>query len=255
MSRGSFKDHFSGHAALYSQYRPDYPADLYAFLARQTPAHHTAWDCATGSGQAAMALTGHFEQVIATDASASQLENASQNGKVDYRVSPAEASGLDEGSVDLITVAQALHWFDLQAFYAEVERVLKPGGVLAIWSYNLLRCSPEIDALLYHYYSEIVGPYWPPERIHIENGYRNLPFPYAEESSPDFAMIAEWSLEQLLGYLGTWSATQRYTKEIGADPIALIRNEITRLWGDTPHRTITWPLNLRWGRKNASAVI
>jgi len=246
----SFKDHFSGHSDLYSQYRPAYPTTLYRFLAGRTPGHDLAWDCATGNGQAARGLAEYFDRVIATDASAEQIDQATAAQGVEYRVAPAEQSGLADNSVDLVTVAQALHWFDLERFYEEVTRVLKPQGVLAVWSYSFLECQPEIDELLFHYYSDIVGPFWPPERVHIEKGYRELPFPYEEEAAPELAMQTDWKLEQLLGYLQTWSATQRYIREHGDDPTDLIKRRLAELWGPAETRyTIRWPLTLRWGRK------
>jgi SAM-dependent methyltransferase len=251
----TFKDHFSGHAALYSCYRPSYPQALYAFLAEQTPAPTLVWDCATGNGQAAVALADHFERVVATDASAEQVKSAASHPRVDYRVAPAEASGLDDESVDLISVAQALHWFDHDAFFNEVSRVLRPGGLIAVWSYNLLRCTPAIDRLLYRYYSEIVGPFWPPERVHIENGYSDLPFPFDELPHPEFAMTTEWSLNQLLGYLATWSATRRYIAENDSDPLKPIEEELAGLWGEPQQqRNIEWPLTLRLGRKSGAVV-
>lgn len=245
-----FKDHFSGHSELYSRYRPVYPAALYRFLADQAPSKALALDCATGSGQAAFGLAPLFRHVIATDASAAQLEKAEPAANIEYRVAPAEQSGLEDSSVDLITVAQALHWFDGERFYAEAERVLKPGGVLAVWCYGLLYCESAIEAQISYLYRDIVGPYWPPERIHIEQGYHDLPFPFKEQSSPEFYMTAEWDLQQLLGYLRTWSAVQRYTREKGHDPLDLVEQELAELWGDPlHHRPIRWPLSLRWGYK------
>lgn len=245
-----FKDHFSGHSMLYSRYRPTYPAALYRFLAEASPSRTLAWDCATGSGQAALGLAAHFERVIATDASAAQLKQAVPHQRVDYLVAPAERAPLGADSADLVTVAQALHWFDLDGFYREVRRVLKPGGVLAVWSYNLLECERAIDEVLSAFYAETVDPWWPPERVHIEQGYRDLPFPFIEEKNPAFAMQAEWSLPQLLGYLRTWSAVQRYQAERGSDPVTLIEPELAALWGDPEQRrTIRWPLSLRWGRR------
>ncbi|MCP4377042.1 MAG: class I SAM-dependent methyltransferase, partial [bacterium] len=208
-----FKDHFSDQSGDYLRYRPSYPGALFAFLAEIPPMQHRAWDCATGSGQAAHGLSTHFERVIATDASAAQIDSAVPAANVHYRVAPAEASGLPDRSVDLVTVAQALHWLDLERFYGEVRRVLKPGGLLAVWSYNLLRTDPAIDAEVDAFYSHTVGPYWPPERRLVESGYRDLPFPFPELDTPPFAMTARWRLEQLLGYLGTWSATKRYRGE------------------------------------------
>lgn len=244
-----FKDHFSGHSGLYSRYRPSYPVAMYRFLSECAPARLLAWDCATGNGQAAFGLAEYFEKVIATDASAAQLGQAAPHPRVEYRVATAEQVPLADHSVDLITVAQALHWFDLEGFYREVRRVLKPQGVLAVWSYNLLQCEAAIDALLNRFYAETVGPWWPPERVHIEQGYRALPFPFDEKQSPVFAMQTCWNLEQLLGYLRTWSAVQRYRKEWGLDPVTLIETELATLWGDPEQtRIIRWPLTLRWGR-------
>lgn len=243
-----FKDHFSGHSALYSQYRPDYPPELYRFLAEQSPSRELAWDCATGNGQAALGLATHFKHVIATDASSAQLEQTVHHPRVEYCEAQAEEAPLADHSVDLVTVAQALHWFDIDRFYREVRRVLKPGGVLAVWSYSFLHCEPAIDTILNYYYRDIVGPYWPAERIHIENGYRDLPFPFEEPIAPEFAMHAQWNLSHLLGYLGTWSATQRYHKENGLDPVMLIEQQLATAWGPADAtRLIHWPLSLRWG--------
>lgn len=246
----TFKDHFSGHSGLYSRYRPYYPEALYRFLADAAPSRGLAWDCATGSGQAALGLSHYFDGVIATDASAAQLEKAAAAENIVYRLAPAEASGLDDNSIDLVTVAQALHWFDIDAFYEEAGRVLRPTGILAVWNYNMLQCEPAIDALLEHFYSEIVGPWWPPERTLIENDYKALPFPFVEQPSPDFAMHSKWDLNQLLGYLRTWSAVQRYFRDKGSDPVTLIEGELSRLWGPAEtKRPIHWPLALRWSRK------
>ncbi len=179
-----FKDHFSDQSGDYLRYRPSYPDALFAYLAEISPTRHLAWDCATGSGQAAQGLSAHFEKVIATDASAAQIDSAIPTANVHYRVASAESSGLPDHSVDLVTVAQALHWLDLERFYDEVRRVLKPGGLLAVWSYNLLRTDSAIDAQVDAFYSRTVGPYWPPERRWIENGYRDLPFPFPEMAPP-----------------------------------------------------------------------
>lgn len=247
----SFKDHFSGHAADYSRFRPDYPAELFAWLAAQTPARERAWDCATGSGQAACGLAPHFAEVIATDASAPQVENARPCRGVRYAVASAEASGLVDATIDLITVAQALHWFDLPRFYAEVSRVLRPGGVIAVWTYNLFRLDPAIDALVDRFYSETVGDYWPFERRLVEGGYRDLPFPFAAvEPVPEFRMQSAWSLDHLTGYLGTWSAVRRYREAKGVDPVAELRPALAAVWGDAEReRAVQWPLALRVGRR------
>lgn len=246
----AFKDHFSSHAADYARYRPHYPAELYAALAARCEDHALAWDCGTGNGQAAVGLAAHFDRVVATDASAEQIAQAEPHPRVTYHVAPAPRSPLAGASADLVTVAQAIHWFDVDAFYAEVRRVLKPGGALAVWTYGLQRVAPEIDPLLDRFYRAIVGPYWPPERRHVDAAYRTLPFPFAEESLPVPPMTMDWTLDELLGYLGTWSASQRYLRATGEDPVAQIREDVAAAWGEPgAARRVTWPLYIRLGRK------
>lgn len=250
-----FTDHFSSVSGNYADFRPRYPAALFDWLAGIAPSRALAWDCAAGSGQASVDLVERFDRVIATDASRAQIEGAIAHPRIDYRVATAQDSGLSDAAVDLVTVAQALHWFDLEAFYAEVRRVLKPGGVLAVWTYGVHSVGDadidarSIDNIVSDFYSEIVGPYWPPERRHVEAGYRDLPFPFAELEPPAFAMMADWSLTQLLGYLRSWSATGRYIKEVGVDPVIALAERLAPLWGsaDTA-RAIRWPLALRAGR-------
>lgn len=246
----TFQDHFAPVAGAYADYRPTYPAGLFEWLANQVPGRRLAWDCACGSGQASVDLARHFDQVWATDASAAQLRDARPDPRVAYHEAPAEASGLADATVDLVTVAQALHWFDRPRFYAEARRVLKPGGVLAVWTYGVQRLdTPAIDALVQHFYRETVGPYWPPERAWVESGYQQLEFPFAEWPAPAFAMTADWSLSQLLGYFASWSATGRYRQATGEDPVAGLAERLTPVWGDPAHpRTVTWPLAVRVGR-------
>ena len=246
----SFKDHFSRQATDYAKFRPQYPHALFEFIAAQAPNDELALDCATGNGQAAVALAEFFREVIGIDASAAQIESAQPNDRVEYRVAPAEATGLEAHSCDAMTVAQALHWFDLEAFYAEARRVLKPGGVLAVWAYNYLRISPEVEAVLRHFHDEVVGPYWPPERQTVGRGYLDLPFPFEEIESPPFRIEAQWTLEHLLGYLGTWSATHRFMAAQGKDPVDLIAEDLARAWGNASEpRLVSWPLTTRIGRQ------
>lgn len=255
MEPADFADHFSGHADEYARYRPTYPPALFAYVADRCAAHDLAWDCATGNGQAAIGLAEHFAHVIATDASAEQIAAASPHPRVTYTVARARESPLDTATADLVTVAQALHWIDPDPFYAEVQRVLKPEGLFAAWSYGLFHlvstdpAADAVDALIKTFYRERVGPYWPPERRHIEAEYQSLPFPFDECATPDFTLTMEWSLEEVLGYLRTWSATKRYLQDRGQDPVAAMAPDFTRAWGDpATSRTMQWPLSLRIGR-------
>ncbi|MCG8433115.1 MAG: class I SAM-dependent methyltransferase, partial [Gammaproteobacteria bacterium] len=193
---GEFKDHFSGHARDYALYRPDYPGALYQFLLEETSGNACAWDCGTGNGQVACALQPHFKKVIATDASIEQISAASRKDGIEYRVCLAESSGIKESSVDLITVAQALHWFDFDAFYSEAKRVLKPSGVIAVWTYGLHQISNDVDPISERFYKDIVGEFWPPERRFVEEGYSSIPFPFDELSVPGFEMSVNWDFHQ-----------------------------------------------------------
>jgi ubiquinone/menaquinone biosynthesis C-methylase UbiE len=246
----TFKDHFSSESPNYARFRPRYRRELFTYLARLAPGHRLAWDCATGNGQAAIPLSEFFDRVIATDASEEQIGSAIPATRIEYRVAKAEETGLEATSCDLITVAQALHWFDLPAFYAEAKRVLKPEGVLAVWSYNLLRIDPAVDAVVNHFYAETVGPFWPAERKIVENGYRRLPFPFDEINTPEFSMTAEWSVDTLFGYLRTWSASKRYQQTLGQDPVTLIEDELRDAWPDSEKPIhVRWPLAIRVGRR------
>lgn len=250
----AFKDHFSGHAGLYREARPVYPAELFAWLAQQAPDRERAWDCGCGNGQATAALADHFAHVTGTDPSANQLAAAQSRPNIDYRVEPAEACSLERSSVSLVTVAQALHWFDHAPFNAEVRRVLKPGGVFAAWAYADLSCGDAaVDRIKDRLYDDLTGPYWPPERAHVEAGYRTLPFPLVEIDAPAFAMVAHWSAEHLLAYFRSWSATQRYIAANDADPVALIEPELRAAWGDpAQRRAVRWQFHLRVGRKDSA---
>lgn len=246
----SFKDHFSKQADDYAKYRPVYPRELFEYLAGLAPGRELAWDCGTGNGQAALGLVEFFDRVIATDPSEAQIRNAEAHPKVDYGVAPAEATGIASGSVDLITVAQALHWFDHDRFAKEVRRVLKPGGVLAAWCYGLNEIAPEIDPIVRHYYSEVVGPYWPPERRFIDERYASIPFALPEFPAPEFAIRADWKLDEFIGYLNTWSATRRFCQAEGRDPLPALRAELAAAWGpDAAPRRVRWPVYLRVGRR------
>lgn len=252
MSEGpspSFKDHFSGHASGYARARPTYPESLFDFLASLPAERGTVWECGAGSGQASLPLAARFAAVIATDASAAQVAKARRAPGVLYAAAAAERAPLRDASVDLVAVAQALHWFDLPAFAAEAARVAKPGAVLAAWCYGNCQVTPEFDRAYFRLYEGIVGPYWPPERVHVEDGYRSLDLPFPALPAPGFVLEADWDLPELMDYFGTWSAVQYYRKAKGEDPLALVREEMATAWGDPrARRRVRWPLSLRLAR-------
>jgi len=247
----AFHDHFSGVANRYASFRPHYPPELFDYLAALAPRESLVWDCACGNGQATLDLANRFTRLVATDASREQIGAAKPHPKIDYRTAPADQSGLPDNSVGLITVAQALHWFDLERFYAEARRVLQPDGVLAVWAYGINMVENEaINQLVQDFYGNVVGPFWPPERKLVEEGYRTIPFPFTEIMPPAFRMEAWWTLEQLLGYFSTWSATNRFIKTTGRNPLEPLSAKLSQVWGDANlQRLVVWPLSVRVGRK------
>jgi ubiquinone/menaquinone biosynthesis C-methylase UbiE len=245
----NFKDYFSGHASNYEQYRPSYPQSLFQFLRSITPQADQALDVATGNGQAAIGLSAYFSKVTGIDASSMQIMNARSGPNISYRVASAENTGCESSSCDIVTVAQALHWFDLEHFYAEVKRILKPGGLFAAWCYVSCTVNEEIDHYLNDYYHNIVGDYWPPERVHVEAGYADLPFPFAQIEMPEFEIRSEMTLKNLIGYLGTWSSTVRYQNAKGENPLIPLYDKISPIWGDDHNlHTVRWPILARAGR-------
>ncbi len=245
----SFADHFSGVSAAYAAFRPRYPDALFDFLADAAPACDDAWDAGTGSGQAAVGLARHFKHVIATDASSSQIEHATPDPRIQYHVGPAESCDLADASVDLVTAAQALHWFDRPRFWAEAQRVLRPHGVIAVWTYVMLQIAPPIDEIVLHFYRDVVGPYWPPERRITEERYRTIEFPFAEFAAPDFVIEQTVTLDELAGYVRTWSATRAYLKRHGEDPVERLVAELGPVWGDPQQSRLgRWPVAMRVGR-------
>jgi len=241
----AFKDLFSPQAADYARFRPVYPPELFAWLAEQAPANGVAVDVGTGNGQAAVALARHFERVIGVEPSDEQRANAAPAPNVEYRRGTAEATGVDAAGADLLTVAQAFHWFKHDAFFAEVRRVVRPGGCLAFWCYGLTKISPAIDAAIHVYYEDLLGPYWEPERKLVEQGYRGIAVPFVELATPPFAMHLRWSLDHLLGYLGTWSPRKKFLAERGTDALELALPQLREAWGNVGERAVSWPLSLR----------
>jgi SAM-dependent methyltransferase len=244
----TFKDHFSASAAGYAAHRPRYPDALVDFLAEQAPGHELALDVGCGTGQLSVLLARRFRRVIATDASARQIEEAEPHPGVEYRITPAERSGLEGDSADLVTVAQAAHWFELSSFYEEVRRILRPGGIIALVTYGILTVDRELDPLILGFYRDVVGPYWPPERRHVEEGYRSLPFPFAELAAPALAIEVSWSRDAFFGYVDTWSAVRAAEKELGRVPVEGFKRALFAAWPADEHRIVRFPLSLRVGR-------
>lgn len=241
-------DHFSRQTAAYRAFRPRYPAALFDWLRTLTPTAHLAWDCGCGTGQASADLAQRFARVLATDLSAAQLAAAPTTAGVSYAAARADAAPLAGARVDLTTVAQALHWFDLDAFYAEVRRVTRPGGALACWSYG--RCAlaeTGLDGSFQAFYDEVAGPHWPAERHHVETGYRDLAFPFARIAPPAFALRVEWTLQDVLGYVASWSASVRFEQATGR----VAAEELASRWRheDLSRRVgVRWPLTILAGR-------
>lgn len=242
-------DHFSRQAPDYAKYRPGYPEALFSWLADRAPAHELAWDVGCGSGQAAVPLARHFRRVVATDLSIAQIGQAKRHSQVEYRAAPCDRSGLPDASCDLITVAQAIHWFDFDKFYAEVRRVLKPGGLLAAWTYTLLQGEPAVNAAIEAFYAEVLTPWWPPQRRWVELGYVGMPFPFtAVAPTPTFEIRLRWTLADLVNYIGTWSAVQRCLAETGQDPTHELFSRLRLHWGEpAAEREIIWPIALLAG--------
>ena len=244
------KDNFSHQAASYARYRPVYPPALIGYLATLAPGRQAAWDCATGNGQVALALAEYFEAVLATDMSAQQLQHARPHPRIRYAQERAEACSAADQSFDLITVAQAVHWFDFAPFFAEVRRVLRPGGILALIGYSLFTANDaRVDAVVRHFYADLTGPYWDAERRHIDAGYRTIPFPLEEIAMPDFFMEFDWTVDDVLGYFSSWSAVQHYIRKNGQNPVELIEPSLREAWGGVGIRKINSQLLLKAGRK------
>jgi SAM-dependent methyltransferase len=243
-------DYFSPLARRYALFRPAYPEELFDWLAALAPRRRLAWEAGAGSGQATRGLAARFERVVATDSSAAQLREAPELPDVEYRVTAAESSGLEPACADLVAAAQALHWFDIPRFWEEARRVLSPRGAIAVWTYGNARLgNPVLDRQFGRFREEVVGAWWPPQRALVEDRYRSLDFPFAEIAAPPFRMEASLTLDELLGYVETWSAVTRYRAGAGGDPLALLRSALAPGWGAREQRrSVTWPLSVRAGR-------
>jgi SAM-dependent methyltransferase len=244
-----FKDLFAGRAPDYARFRPTYSPALFAWLAAEAPARDCAVDVGAGSGQASVPLAEHFTRVLALEPSGGQLGNAQPHPRVEYRQAPAEALGLEDACADLLVSGQAFHWFKQEPFFAEVHRVLRPGGLLALWCYGLMAITPALDALVLELYRDRLGPYWESERKLVEEGYSQVHVPFTELPAPPFAMSLRWSFEHLVGYLGTWSSLTRYRELHGTDPLEELFPQLEAAWGGAGEREVAWPLAVRAFRR------
>ena len=242
------KNWFEGGGRAYARFRPEYPADLSRFLAGIAPATDFAVDVGCGNGQLTEQLAQHFSRVLGLDPSADQIANAPLSSKSSYACASAERIPVDDGFASLITAAQAAHWFDLPRFYREVRRIAAPNAALCLVSYGVLRLEDELNERFSCFYRKEIGAFWPAERKLVDNGYRDLSFPFAERTVPEMAIRKEWTLDELLGYISTWSAVLR-VREAGQEEILrAFASELTKLWGDlSRRRTVLWPLNMRLG--------
>lgn len=245
----NYIDHFGNKSENYLNYRPNYPDELYQYLSSLVVEHDLAWDCGTGNGQAAVKLANYFKQVIGTDLNQAQLDVAIKKDNIHYYCWPAEKTEIPTASVDIITVAQALHWFNFDSFYEEVRRVAKPKGIIAAWCYALGSINDEIDIEIKNLYTNILGSdYWPKERRWIDNQYQTIPFPFSTISSPHFKIEKELDFQGLIGYLNTWSAVKEYQKQNLKNPIDFIHDDLLKAWGQQSIlRKMFWPIHLLVG--------
>lgn len=241
-----FADHFSAHAASYAEFRPRYPAALFHWLAVVSPGTRLAWDAGTGNGQVALGLVARFAKVVATDASPEQIAEAVPHPRISYAVAQYE-SGLDDLSADLVTVGQALHWFDVDEFCREAFRVLRPGGILAVFGYKYSKVTPEVDEVVRHHMEMTLGQYWPPEHRTVNDEYRGIALPIDELVPPPLELREDWSLEQYIGFLRTWSGTRRFIAARGEEPIVAFEQRLAEAWGGTARRAVRWELFVRAG--------
>ena len=242
------KDLFSERSDLYARYRPTYPKELYDHILSFVKEKNTAWDCATGNGQAALVLADHFRKVIATDISAAQIERAAAKDNIEYLVCTGETTPFEENTFDLVTVAQAYHWLKWDAFRTEVIRVCKPGAIIAVWTYyRNTTGDKKIDDAVYNFYENVTRPYWDYERKYVEDKYETIEFDYDLLSVKTFDSILHWQREDLLGYISSWSAMQKFIKMHGHSPISIIEEEIKKIWPEGEVKRVVFPIYLKLG--------
>ncbi|WP_276495942.1 class I SAM-dependent methyltransferase [Pontibacter litorisediminis] len=244
------KDNFSAQAAAYATFRPRYPQPLYEFLNSLPGDKTTAWDCATGNGQVAAELAVKYQLVYATDISEAQLQHAPKgHNNIRYLACPAESTPLPSQSIDLLTVAQAVHWFRFGEFYQEARRVLKSQSWLALWGYGLIEAENEaLNLLIRHFYTKTVGPFWDEERRHIDLHYTSIPFPFAEIPAPSFQLDVQWTRQQFTGYLSSWSSLQHYIRRHAVSPLPAFDDRLQPLWPDAEIKRFHFPIFMRVGR-------
>lgn len=242
------KDNFSNVAINYSKFRPGYPKELLDFILHHCENKNCAWDCGTGNGQVAKELSKYFNKVIASDISQQQLNQAYQASNIEYRLESGENCSIDDQSLDLITVAQAIHWFDFNGFYTHVNRVLKPGGIIAVWAYNNPVLEGILNDSLLEIYEDTLGAYWDPERQYITDGYETIPFPFEEIGCPPFSICYNWTREHFTGYISTWSALKHYVEKNKTDLMPWIVEKFKKDWPDQTMKPIYFPCHLRIGK-------
>jgi SAM-dependent methyltransferase len=250
MTPAKAKDLFSGHAKDYAGFRPKYPDKLVKHISRLINYRGVVWDCGCGSGQLSLPLAEEFQLVLASDISAEQVAQAPGHKGILYTIQPAEQTDFPDEFFDMVIVGQAIHWFNLEAFYREANRVMGPNAVMVAIGYGLMRISPDVDAVLDHFYKNITGPYWEPERSYIDEAYQNLPFPFDPIEVPMFEMPCDWNFTQMIGFLNTWSAVKKYEQENGINPLSLVAGDFEKAWGGEESRRVVFPLFVRAGRKN-----
>jgi SAM-dependent methyltransferase len=241
------KDLFSGHSDVYAAFRPTYPEALYDFIFSFVQDKQVAWDCGTGNGQVAQRLAKDFQMVYATDLSENQLKKAAPAENIVYSRSAAETTAFPDRSFDLITVGQALHWFNIEQFYKEVRRVARPDSVVAVWGYGNILVNAQLDPLISDFYTNVVGKYWDAARRHVENEYVDIPFPFRRIDAPRFYIQQEWPLQHLSGYLESWSATQKYNLDTGENPVQEFKKILAENWGNSERLTVRFPIFLKLG--------
>lgn len=234
----------------YLKFRPVYPDSLVSYIGSLKPADSTVWDCGTGNGQLAFLLSDHYKIIYASDISEVQINHAKQKQNIKYKVTTAENSGFEDAFFDLITIAQAIHWFDFDLFYSEVRRVSRTGALICICGYGNIETKDESMPIINHLYSETLNGYWDVQRKYIDESYKTIPFPFDELVVPEFEMKFEWSIDQLCGYLGTWSGLIKFSKETGENPIHEVYNKLTQLFSPDYKIKVRFPILLRVGKVN-----